>query len=212
MKWWRLIILGIISLKLNMEVRRMERETNIYDYIQEVSKIDEKDRRAISKELSKYSKDELLFMLPIITNESNFNKFAIGDNGNSIGLGQISIYKGENNDKTSTMEMIILNNPQSGYNFNFLYELQKYKNGELDSCKLFDIKVQLKLISDYIKMIKLKIIKSTDNYIEPTLKNISYLYNAGINSNIDNINIWLSNYNYYDNVTYYYMILTKNFL
>lgn len=201
-----IIIVGFIIgyYFFNRKVNKMER---IKNFIRDFSKNDEETINEMAEILSDYPENRLIYILAIITQESRMFKYAIGDNGYSVGLGQISIYKGLNENKESTFEMLLRKNKYN-LNFNHYYNLLINQN-KIENNKLFDIKVQITLINQYIVLAINKINK--EGY-KVNLKNISYLYNAGINSDLSKVNIWQENYNYYESIMFFYSEINKYFM
>lgn len=188
----------------NRKVNKMER---IKNFIRDFSKNDEETINEMAEILSDYPENRLIYILAIITQESRMFKYAIGDNGYSVGLGQISIYKGLNGNKESTFEMLLRKNKYN-LNFNHYYNLLINQN-KIENNKLFDIKVQITLINQYIVLAINKINK--EGY-KVNLKNISYLYNAGINSDLSKVKIWMEHYNYYESIMFFYSEINKYFM
>ncbi|MBD3830907.1 MAG: hypothetical protein IE890_10550 [Arcobacter sp.] len=181
----------------------------IKQYIRNINKdVSEDFLNEITAALKFKNEHTVRLILAIIANESSFKQFAVGDNGYSIGLGQISIARGKDDDKISTFESILANLPFLSFTLNFDKELKKYRENNWSECKLFDVKTQIAVIDEYLNMINFKIRVEGKNL---DLTKITYLYNAGIFSDLNKIEIWLSNYPYYINVEYWYNETVKYF-
>lgn len=204
-----IIIIILLGIGLYYFLKGEKKMEGIKHYIRDVNKdVSEEFLNEITTALKFKNENTVRLILAIIANESAFKQFAVGDNGYSIGLGQISIFRGKDDDKISTFESILANLPVLSFTLNFDKELKKYRENNWTDCKLFDVKTQIAVIEEYLNMIIFKI--RVEEKI-PSLDMITYLYNAGLYSDPNKIEIWLSNYPYYRNFEYWYNETLKYF-
>lgn len=159
------------------------------------------------KELEKYPENyKEIFTIGVV--ESSLNKYALGDSNYSIGYFQISTWRGEHDDKNSTVD-ILLNRLVDSIMFTkeqITQEILKARKGDKTS-KLFYTYVQFGMVNEYIEMAKSELRLAG---IEYKPEYLAFLYNAGL-GNLkgekgeyitkeefeERLNIWKGRYNYY---------------
>jgi len=215
-KMWEIVgLVGVVILVLAIEYKYNEgvKEMKNDIDIQKLKTVASYNRcftefyEEFFKELQKYRKNyKEIFTIGVV--ESSLNKYALGDSNYSIGYFQISTWRGEHDDKNSTVD-ILLNRLVDSIMFTKeqrTQEILKSRKGDKTS-KLFYTYVQFAMVNEYIEMAKSELRLAG---IEYKPEYLAFLYNAGL-GNLkgekgeyitkeefeERLNIWKGRYNYY---------------
>ena len=201
---------GMKEMKNDIDIQKLKTVASYYrcytDYQEE-----------FFKELQKYTKNyKEIFTIGVV--ESSLNKYALGDSNYSIGFFQLSTWRGEHDDKNSTVD-ILLNRFDDSIMLTKdqrTQEILKARKGDKFS-KLFYTYLQFKMVNEYIEMVRDELKLAG---IEYKVEYLAFLYNAGL-GNLkgekgeylskqefeERLNLWRTNYNYYEKFTRVYNMI-----